>query len=221
MCFPQIACRGLQGTLPGSAGRQHVRVTLKRRVVLTNVNTRYCTEVSGAFLAWGGGGWRRRLCGWSHLWRLSQLNCRGISYLAHGHCASQRREVCSEWRSRFYFLKCRLRRLRLGSTPLRNNWAKVNEIPVKRAANVTLEGKVALMLILFHKLVSTAVSKMVSSQILDTWTFKVCLQNECSKLARTITYVVHKKPRWHIHFAHTLQMPVIGQTSVAKLALVV
>lgn len=41
----------------------------------------------------------------------------------------------------------------LGSTPLKNNWGKVNEIPVKRAASVTLEGKVALMLILFHTLV--------------------------------------------------------------------
>lgn len=42
----------------------------------------------------------------------------------------------------------------LGGTPLKNNWGKVNEIPAKRAANVTVEGKVALMLILFHKLVT-------------------------------------------------------------------
>lgn len=48
---------------------------------------------------------------------------------------------------------------RLGSTPLENNWVKVNEIPVKRAASVTLEGKVALMLISFHKLVSSVASK--------------------------------------------------------------
>lgn len=41
----------------------------------------------------------------------------------------------------------------LAVTLLKNKWGKVNEIPVKRAANVTLEGKVALMLILFHKAV--------------------------------------------------------------------
>lgn len=177
MCFPQIARQGPRGGGGGSAGSVRVADKMRtsdkkkrRRVAqmqtLCVVQLRRFTPLHAAWY------WERRWLEVVGSLRMKPSvtpeSVEPNSYSVHGRGtvrADRRgaRCVLNDGADCIFLsaVRKRGRGSNLGSAPLENKWGgkKVNEIPVERPAGVKLEGKVALMPISFHKLVSTVPSK--------------------------------------------------------------